>query len=206
MKDVKVDKNSYIINGKSYPRVTSILNIIGKPWLLNWYGKHGVAKCKSIIDDRAAFGSRVHKEIENYVNSEEILVDNEEMRKSLFLFRDWYLSHYCERVDSEFNVFSDKFDYAGTVDWRGNLLVDGKTKRAIIDWKTSKSLSDTNELQIAAYLFAYEEVSGDILDGAGLLLIRDGRTRFKYFYHSELEDLFNAFLHARELYRWRYKK
>lgn len=201
---VRVEKDHYVIDGLKYIRVTRILDVIARPEFYRWYANKGFAFCEGVKKNRAAFGTRVHKEICNYLNGEEVAVDNEEMWVSLFMFRDWALGHHLEMSQSELHVKDDEFMYAGTCDFVGRCLVDGKIRNLLIDWKTSKRISDYHKLQISAYLHAYEEMYDKRLDGAGILLIRDGKTKFKYLSHFECEEEFPFFCAARKLYEWKH--
>lgn len=60
----------------------------------------------------------------------------------------------------EYRVFSDRFNYAGTVD----LMARSRSGKVVmVDWKTSKYLYPDNDLQLAAYAGA-----DWMIDGAGL--------------------------------------
>ena len=201
---VKVKDDSYLIDGKEYIRVTRILDVISKPELYKWIGKHGWDYCEDVKDRRAGFGSRVHKEIRNLLEGKEVWVDDEEMRKSLNLFNAWYSSHSVSPVFLEHTVKSDMFLYGGTVDFIGDF--DGK--RTIIDWKTSKYVFSHYLLQVAAYLHAFEEQYPDEprIEQCKVVTIRDGRINSKVLSRDKCLELFDVFVCARKIYKWKYGK
>jgi hypothetical protein len=80
--------------------------------------------------------------------------------------------------------------YAGTLDWIGYLM-NPKTKQYelwIIDWKTSKSPSKTNSLQIVSYLKAFEFTFKKKLKGVRLGVAYFGNTTKKKYTLSEVKD------------------
>jgi len=197
----KQERDFYLIDNKRYVRVTRVLDVINKPEFIRWYAKHGYRGAKEIMADRAAFGTRVHKEIFNFLSGEHVWVDNEEMRVSLKMFMDWAREHNLVPMELEVTVKDDNYKYAGTADYIG--MCDGK--KVLIDWKTSKALYDNYYLQIAAYWHAYEEEKHVGLDGAGILSIRDGKVHFDLVCPEELSYLFDIFCCARQLFEWKYK-
>jgi CRISPR/Cas system-associated exonuclease Cas4 (RecB family) len=201
---MKVLDDAYIINGKEYVRVTKVLDIIATPEFYRWFGKHGYDKCKSIMETRAAFGTRVHKEIQNYLEGKEVWVDNDEMRRTIALFSAWAGGHSLCPLHLECSVKSDVFMFAGTVDYIG----DFDSVKTLIDWKTSKRIYDNMYLQAAAYWFAYEEMFPDEprIEQARIIGFRDGKISSVKFNRKRAEELFEVFKCARKIYEWKYKK
>lgn len=201
--DIEVTSNSYIVDGQEYVRVTRVLDVIAKPYFYRWYAKHGWEWCNNYRDDRAAFGTRVHKEIEHFLEDGEVWVDNEEMFDCLQVFAsEFYGVHELKDFELEMHLFNQEFGYAGTCDYVGEF--DGK--KMVLDWKTSKRVYDNYPLQIAAYLYAYEQMSGEELDGGGIVCVRANGIVSKYFSREECLQLFDFFVSARNLYRYVYKR
>jgi len=200
MSKVKEGRDFYLIDGKKYVRVTRVLDVISKPEFYRWYAKHGYRKCRGIMHDRAAFGTRVHKEIFNYLKGDEVWIDNEEMDESLRLFIVWAKSKGLEPFQLEFQVSSDDVMVAGTCDFVG--FCDGE--KLLGDWKTSKALYDNYYLQVSSYLVMYEKQMGEELDGAFILSIRDGKVHFDKIYREECYRLWDVFCSARKIYKWKY--
>lgn len=87
----------------------------------------------------AKFGTKVHKEIEDYlVSSVPPKIDRAKMAIE---WLDDYLSKSDYTIHPEIIVYCEKFKIAGTVD----LLLYNKTNNiySLLDWKTSKKISKT---------------------------------------------------------------
>jgi len=195
------DANTYDIEGKQYPRMTRVIDIISKPEFYRWYAKNGYEKCESIKTDRAAFGTRVHQEIQNILENKDVWYDNEEMRVSLALFKDWKEEHKLEPVALELTLHNDLLGIAGTCDYVGKI----DDRLMLLDWKTSKQVYDTHKLQVAGYTYMYEQATGKELDGCGIIAIRDGKIREKYLDRLEINALLPVLLAASIAYRWKFR-
>ena len=199
---IEVTKNTYEKDGKSYVRVTRVLDIIAKPEFYRWYAKFGWEHCIRVRDDRAAFGTRIHKEIQNWLEDKNIWIDNKEMSETMDLFKDWCVLHDVVPEKLELHLFNDEMGVAGTCDFFGRF--DGKDM--IIDWKTSKKIYDNYRLQVAAYLYMFEQAYNRELDGAGIVCFRDGKVVEEFLSRDECLGLVSVFKNARELYRWKHGK
>lgn len=73
-------------------------------------------------------------------------------------FLEWYEKFKPETLASEMVLYSKKHKYAGTMDWVGQVTIKDKSVLCIIDWKTGKGLYKNYDLQLAAYLEAYNEM------------------------------------------------
>lgn len=217
--EFKVSDNAYHINGKEYVRVTATLNVISKQRLLNWVKKVGRDKANKILASRQTVGIVIHKLIENILNGESVpLYEYEsEIQKSInkfYMFKD---AAKLKPVALEQPIWSNIFGYAGTIDYVGyykSPLKFFKRKKpkfldlsyVIIDWKTSKGIYEQYGLQVAAYAQAFTELTGKKVDGAVIVLFRDGVLRFKEYTKEELDDLFEIYKAVLTIYRWKYKK
>jgi hypothetical protein len=201
--DIVVDRDTYEIDGMRYARVTRVLDIIAKPEFYRWYAKHGVRKCNSIRDDRAAFGTRLHKEIQNKLEGKNVWLDNPEMVKCFKNFNLWLSLHDVEIHCLECNIWNKELLSAGTCDFVGR--VDGKNM--LLDWKSSKRVYDTHNLQVAAYLYMYELQFNKVLGGgAGVICVTKDGVEERYLSRDECLELVKLFRYARELFRWKFKK
>jgi genome maintenance exonuclease 1 len=196
--------NYYLIKGKKFARVTRINSIIDKPELRNWYAKTGAVKAKEILHKRAGFGSTLHKLIEVTLKNEVLSKSNYEpsLIESIELFEKWQGKHEVKPDALEQHLWSDKYQYAGTADYIG--MFDGKLY--ILDWKTSRGIYDEYWLQMAAYVQAFEELTGLKIEGVGILQIRDGETNFIIKTRDEIMKVyFPVFLAAITIYNWKYR-
>lgn len=176
--------------------------MIAKPEFYRWYAKFGWKHCTRVRDDRAAYGTRFHKEIQNFLEGKEVWLDNVEMQETFQVFLDWYESHDIKPEGLEVRLFNDELGVAGTCDFVG--FFDGELW--VIDWKTSKRVYDNYGLQVAIYLWMYEQQYDKVCRGAGVVCFRDGKVHEKYFTRSECMNNLEVYKHARELYRWKYGK
>lgn len=197
-----VGDDCYEINGRSYPRVTRILDIIAKPEFYRWYAKHGMKKCREYRDDRAAFGTRIHSEIRHDLDGSPVNLEDLELKQVFKKYRLWKSMHVVKPVCLECSIWSDNLDCAGTCDFVG--MFDGRMM--LLDWKTSMKVYDTYPLQVAAYLLMYENVYRCELFGAGVVCFNSKGVFEKFFSREECMVLVDVFVHARELYRWKYGK
>jgi hypothetical protein len=203
--DIFVDKHGYHINGKSYARVTRVLDIVSKPEFYRWFGKHGYKACIKQRDDRAAFGTRVHKVIQDYFNYDLVpsgLPPDDELSLVFNVFLDWLSSHRVIPRFLEVHLFSDRFQVAGTCDFVG--MFDGSLM--VLDWKTSKRVYDTYPVQVAIYMSMFESMTGETCDGAGVVCFRHDGVHEKYIDRDRCLELVEVFGNMRECYRWKYKK
>ncbi len=191
----------YEIDGRQYPRVTSILGIIAKPQLLYWYGKNGTAKCKAIISESQEIGTRVHKYIENILRSGQLDLENEtnaNVVKALMAFQDWRKSNRLEPEKLEYTVYSRKHGYAGTMDYLGLC----NNKLVIMDWKTSNAIYPESRLQVAAYAKAVNEMDGRRVKKGVICRFDKKNGSFEVAEYDNLSELFSIFLHAKSLWEW----
>lgn len=197
---VKRMKKTYEINGKKYPRMAKVLEVIPKPEFYRWYGKHGYDKCKSIIEDRAAFGTRCHSEFEHLLNGEDVWCDNDEMTETMNMFAKWIEAHNVSPIHTEYMIFDDDISLAGTADFIG--FVNGK--KVLGDWKTSKNVYDSHKIQVAGYLYMYEKCENTKLDGAFVAAFRDGKKHIKHLSRDECMELLPVLKACRTIYGWKY--
>ncbi len=234
MKKIKIDKpeifvspNEYKINGKSYYRVTATLGVISKHRLRSWMGRIGYKKANQILETRQAIGTHVHKLIENLLKGKQINLGSyeKEIQDGLKEFKKFAKLSKLKPQGLEQNLWSNEYGYAGTADYIGyytsceEYLVAtiknhkrvkepkfAQTALVIGDWKTGKDIYPTYWLQLAAYVNAFEELTGIKVAGVFIARIRDGKISIKEKAYDELMKEFPAYLAALTLYEWRYKK
>ena len=226
------DDRFYKVEEKYYPSVTTILNVIDKPGLARWRGDVTNKEADRIMIEAQDKGSRIHYAWEVYCNGGSIGYykwQSEEKPECDFAFTNQH-----EMVDlikliefrkllkpdilsSEATVYSDKHEYAGTIDNVFSIekdvdLVNGRAKDTIekglyiVDLKTGKTVSDEAYMQLAAYAKAYEETGLGTVKGA--MILHTGSTTktgipgfsLKLRSKEKLEQDFNDFLNAKALW------
>lgn len=216
--DFESTPKEYKLGGDTYKRVTTTLGIIAKPQLFSWAKRVGEAKANKILETRQAIGSHVHKLIEMALSGKDINLGSYELeiREGMCKFYEFQKIANLKPDALEQRLWSNKHGYAGTADYIGRytspkkFLVRGhppkfeKEAFVIGDWKTAKSFYPSYWLQLAAYAMAFQELTGIKVDGVFIARIRDGQIKVKELTYSELKKLFPAYIHALELYKWKY--
>jgi hypothetical protein len=213
-------------DGKKIPSVTTILKIKDPGALINWAYKtgreHGVLEGQGQPapsglyegSDILAIGTCVHAMCEAWVKGDDPLLvlekalDEETVNdKATFraqaasaysAFEFWCKGTQLEIVDCEVAVISETHRYGGTLDFIGKL----NGKLVLGDFKTSNGVWPEYLCQLAAYAKAYEETTGNKIDG-GYHLLRFSKENGDFghhFYPSLDDDAWPAFLHLRALY------
>jgi hypothetical protein len=213
-------------DGKKIPSVTTILKIKDPGALINWAYRtgreHGVLEGQGNPapsglyegSDILAIGTCVHSMCEAWVKGDEPMLvlekalDEETVNdKATFraqaasaysAFEFWCKGTQLEIVDCEVAVISETHRYGGTLDFIGKL----NGKLVLGDFKTSNGVWPEYLCQLAAYAKAYEETTGNKIDG-GYHLLRFSKENGDFghhFYPSLDDDAWPAFLHLRALY------
>jgi hypothetical protein len=213
-------------DGKKIPSVTTILKIKDPGALINWAYRtgreHGVLEGQGQPapsglyegSDILAIGTCVHSMCEAWVKGDEPMLVLEKALeeetvndKATFraqaasaysAFEFWCKGTQLEIVDCEVQVISETHRYGGTLDFIGKL----NGKLVLGDFKTSNGVWPEYLCQLAAYAKAYEETTGNKIDG-GYHLLRFSKENGDFghhFYPSLDDDAWPAFLHLRALY------
>jgi hypothetical protein len=177
--------------------VTQALGIIAKPALINWAANMAVDCIKDQIapgqsydelqlsaifesgrkahfqkkKDAGDKGTMIHKWVEGYIKGENPPMPiNKDLQEAVKRFLMWVAKHKVKFLLSEQQVYSQKFNYTGTLDFV--CVVDGKMY--VGDLKTSSGVYPEYMVQTAAYRYAREEEFPDE-DYAGQLILRIGK-------------------------------
>lgn len=209
-KQIKSEKDSYVIGNQKYPRMTRVLDIISKPEFYRWYAKNGYDACQRVMNDRAAYGTRFHTEMEHLIKDEEVWYDNDEMKEALELANAWVKEHNLKTIRTEETIYDKNLGLAGTADFQGlisNISVFNKDDaKVLLDWKTSKRVYDTYELQVAGYMYMAEKLHDTKFDGCGVVCFRDGKIHEKYWTREEALKKLPILMAATICFRWKMAK
>lgn len=194
----------YNINGIEYPSVTTILSIISKPGLTSWKVKLGKEESDKISGEAASIGSQVHKALEYVIKGKAVPKDllSEPVKKAIKFFTEWCRKVIFKPISPEMTVHSDSFGFAGTLDCVGTI----GNSLVIIDFKTSKQIWKEVWLQLAAYWWAYREMTKKEPDK--LIVMRftkkeKGKSEVqKVISKNLIEQYANLFLDALDLWRF----
>ena len=212
--------NEYNIGGQKYVRVTHSLSVIGKPGLISWFLSVGREEADRICAKRQVLGTKVHKLIELDLKGEEYHPESheDEIQEDMALFKDFKKDCKLKLEGLEQHLWSNTYQYAGTADYigmytsnpkykvRGHEMLFTKSSHVLMDWKTAKSVYDEYWLQMAAYVVAFEELTGVKLKGAVIVQIRYGKIKVREKSYKELMEIFEVYKAALKIYKWKHKK
>lgn len=215
-----------LADGTKVPSVTTILKIKDPGALLLWAYKtgraHGVLEGQGKDapgglyegNDALAVGTCVHEMCEVFVKGGEPAKHLEQTMQKVqtvdpvafraqvvsaySAFEFWCKGTQLEIVDCEVPVLSTVHRYGGTLDFIGRL----NGRMVLGDFKTSGGVYPEYLMQIVAYAKAYEETTGNKIDG-GYHLLRFSKENGDFghhFYPSLDDDAWPAFLHLRALH------
>ena len=163
-------------DGNSVASVTTILDKTkDKTGLIEWRKRVGDAKAQEIVTEAASIGTRMHKFLEDYVESGNWPSAgsnpySQQANKMATTIKDNALSKIDEIWGSEVQLYHPKI-YAGTTDLVG--VFNGK--ECIMDFKqTNKPKKEEwvedYKLQLTAYALAHNELYGtNIQEGHALI-------------------------------------
>jgi hypothetical protein len=202
----------YWLEGKPYPSVTRMLEVLDKPALRYWFGREvframaanpGLSEKEALnapyqlSDSAKARGSTVHSIVEAYRHSKTYIEGvPEPYRGYAQAFYRWTEDNHVEILEHERTVVSRKHAYAGTLDLLCTL--NGTGKPVLIDVKTGKDIYPEAFLQLSAYRQALKEEGTEVSAIGVLLLQEDGA----YKYQCGDFDCFRQFFACKVLWEW----
>lgn len=140
-------KTHYIIQGKRYDRVTSVLDYFTLPDLVNWYCKEG-KQAKEKSKTAKSIGTRVHNLIkEDWKKGKYRIMDYDSpaILNCLEAYKNWRSIEKPNIISMEQTVWNNELGVAGTYD------IDISDR--LIDIKTSDSIKDNYWIQLAMYIY-----------------------------------------------------
>jgi hypothetical protein len=212
--------DAYTWNGNYVPGVTTILQVISKPMLIQWSAnmasayffdqlKSGRSDLEVIAKESKTAhrrkmeasgdsGTNVHQYAESYFKKQTLpILETDEAKKGVEAFHKWLDAHDVKVIASERRVFSKEFYYAGTCDFVAK--IDGVL--GVGDIKTSSGIYPEMRFQTAAYQQALEEEKGFRFPARFIIRFdkKSGQFEFKTFTDFELD--FEGFKAALNLHR-----
>mgnify|MGYP001558319551 CR=1 FL=1 len=173
------------------PSVTTILQVISKPALMNWAAKQGTHKAKIIMDKLLRMAPALHDSMLGELGPEFFKDGNAQATEAADYGtqahgiiegilkktkEDWFSldlpSPVVQAVNS-FLVWRDKTDlkmmkaesmvYSKKLGFAGtaDAIAEVDGVVTLLDWKTSKGIYPEYKLQTVAYKYAAEEMSGE---------------------------------------------
>lgn len=141
---------------------------------------------KSIIEITDEI-SELEKSLSNPDLTEEEIAKIQNVINGIQGFINWVVDHQVKFIECERMLYSRKHDYVGLTD----AIIELDGKKYLIDYKTSKGVYSDMQYQLAAYTLAYEEETGEKLDGRALIHFDKLTGDFKVYEISEEDNLKN---------------
>lgn len=229
------------VDGVMLPSVTTILQIVGKPALVNWaanterelvieasanlYEDLPPAKMsrmayvttlqdrlgkqrahQKLLTQAADIGSQVHAKIEWRIRSElgqKVGPEPALLDAALWgymAFEDWWKREELVPLWMEQTVYSTSGRYAGTAD----LIARKGLHLILVDFKTGKGIYPEYKMQVAAYQHALKEMEHCLCERVVIVRLPKVQTDpvAQVVEVENLEEHFQAFLHAKALWEW----
>jgi hypothetical protein len=187
-------------DGKFYPSVTNILQVLNKPGLVGWAARvaieHGdVDAPKWVRDQSTARGTWLHKFFDAALHGRYLMPEHDD--PDALAIWEWVRHWDVAPVWTEQIVVNRDDGYAGRLD---AVLTLGQT-RWLLDLKTGNRVHPDVALQLAAYRYATLP-DGDPLrvDRTGVLHVRDGRAKLVEVYATP--QVYGVFKHLIPVHKW----
>ena len=182
----KPHQKYYTADGVLVKGVTTILQVLNKPFLLKWANDLGLAgvKMSAYVDNLADIGTLAHAIVEAHLMKTEVdYSDYSPNQKKMAevssaKFFDWETKNKFEAIKCEIQLVSEK-GFGGTIDIYCNL----NGKKTLIDLKTSKAIYPEHFIQTSAYKILLEENGYPVEDSK---ILRIGREEAEGFDEKEV--------------------
>lgn len=200
----KVHTQYFSKQGDQVAGVTTILQILSKPQLLNWAWECGLKNLdyRKIRDKAGGVGTITHLLVMHHLKnttpdlSEYSQQDIDTAQNCMKSFYEWEKAHKLEPIMLEFPLVSDIYGYGGTPDFVG--LVDGQLE--IIDFKTGNAIYNDYLYQVSAYRQLAIERGYKVNRARILRIGRDDNEGFEERLITKFEHEFQLFLHCLSIY------
>ena len=224
-KDFMVGNSYYQINGVKYHRVTKIKNIINNEGLNIYRAKSDYAESQKHMHARGKLGKTVHTLFQKILEGKNVDIKKyeTEIKEDIIMFKDFVDDCHIQPEAVEQVLYSRYLGTAGTADYIGwyqsdisYLPLKGRGKNrtnvqpkfpelshVVGDWKTSPKIHPDFWIQLAAYLFIFEEQTGVKLDGGFIAQFRDNNMTVEEKTYDELIPYFTLFKHCIPLLQFR---
>jgi hypothetical protein len=191
-------------SGKRVPSVTTVLGILGNPYLIDWAWKLGMdgIDYKAVRDNAGLVGTIAHYMILCHLKSQVpdltgyAEMDINKAKVCLKKYWEWEKENKIEAVLVEYPMVSKLFNFGGTIDCLAKL----NGKYILIDHKTSNGIYSSYFYQLAAYAQLLLENGYEIENARILRIGKDENEGFEQKIMSNLENHWQVFYHLLEVY------
>ncbi len=206
-------------DGQICPGVTTIIDLLNKPFLVQWAWKLGMEgeDYRKVTQRAADIGTIAHHLIECYLKKQEPQDLNEyplkavqQAQATLGNFRDWWIKEKLHLIGSEIGIVSEQYRYGGTIDIVAMKEPPTELHKGevwLLDIKTSKAVYDEYRIQLAAYKHAWEEVHpNQLIDSVHIVHLNKETGALGFHHLGDLTDDFQLFMHLRDIYELKGRK
>jgi len=190
---------------------------------MKWLASKGWDEAEAIKQEAGDKGSKVHYVIEDLLKGKPVKMEDKYVNPTteeeeeltikewecVMSFVDWFeevkkkSKSKVEILATEIVGFNEKDGYAGTIDCI--MRIDGQVY--IIDWKTSKSIWPSHELQISSYSHLPIDynalgIKDEQWKNRKLMILQLGydRNKIKKYKVTPIEDQYDIFLSTRKIW------
>lgn len=187
------DAHWYRVGDEFFPSVSAVLETLYKGKGFDAFLMSNGVQAKTIAEDAARSGSKIHSAIEQFLKGQTITpyftYEGKEFNECEWIkmcnFVNWYNDLEIEAEEIETEVYSEKIKIAGTIDlvckMKANkelcklLNIDMPTDRnwvrVLLDWKSGNNIYATGDLQVGGgYFNMWNAQNPDRLaDGAAIV-------------------------------------
>lgn len=180
--------------GKRVPSVTTIINgHLGwnKQALLGWTKRMmlGGQDSDKVLDEAAQVGTLLHLLIEGHqqgfdIDTKDYSYNQEKAAMKAFAgYLQWYEKVQFKPLRNELVLVNEEMQVGGTIDCIARMGDD----LVVVDWKTSRYLYSENKLQLAAYVYMFEQAQPKANVAYGMIM-RFGKDDGKFHQHIIKRD------------------
>ena len=152
-------------------------------------------------------GSAIHKWVQDYIAARErgggfpVPPTDPKVRSGCSAARKWITQVNLKPIAVEKILYSRLHGFIGTTDLAAAAVINGRS--ACCDWKSSNQLHASYRLQLAAYQYAYEEMTGIHLEDRWLIRLDKDDSSFeaKLLPVETAQDEQDAFVFLVEAYK-----
>ena len=180
-----------------YPSVTTIIGVLRSIALEQWFKVNTLEFINKESGKGRAIGTSIHKAIENYITTGQATVETEYIEEVTCALHS-FVKFRKERPDiflkwSEAKCTSNIYKYNGTIDCIAQTDKDLVLPNLLLDWKSGKAgdkdkpdIYDNYKIQVAAYVYLYNEVHGCDIKEA--IIVSIAKDKVAYNTHTMNED------------------
>lgn len=145
--------DEYVVTEKSGPfiRVSNTQSQWVEDGLKFYWRNSSPEKIKDVEEESLGKGQILHGYFNTIAEGRDPEIDEDWAEKPVEDFKKLFSSLKPVTILAEKTLVSTNFGYAGTLDWYGEVEVDGKKQAAIIDFKTGEFHEDSYSVQLALY-------------------------------------------------------